>query len=162
MLNLIIKCSTPRPQTFTRLRVLRLTGKELILKFIAYILVVRHFSPYVNLASLSGSKCSQAFPIFRCSCGDQEQKQWRPENKATHNPLARINTSPYKFVGCCLATEFLNSNNTVEWVEVIMEWQWVAWGNMQQIISYIPQMEQHSPFRLMLLCLENTTTIYKN
>ena len=107
----IINCSTARPQTFTRLRVLRLTGKELILDFIAYIFLVRHFSPYVSLASLSSSKCSQAFHIFRCSCSDQE---WRPENKATHNPLARINTSTYKFVRCCLATEFLDLNNT-EW-----------------------------------------------
>ena len=41
----------------------------------------------------------------------------------------------------------------VEWVEVVMG---VAWGNIQQI-SYIPQMEQHSPFGLMLLCLENVT-----
>ena len=29
-------------------------------------------------------------------------------------------------------------------------WHWVARGNIQQI-SYIPQMEQHSPFGLMLL-----------
>ena len=28
-------------------------------------------------------------------------------------------------------------------------WQWVAIGNIQQI-SYIPQMEQHSPFWLIL------------
>ena len=39
-------------------------------------------------------------------------------------------------------------------------WQWVARGNIQQI-SYIPQTEQHLPFRLMLLCLGNVTIIYK-
>ena len=32
-------------------------------------------------------------------------------------------------------------------------------GNIQQI-SYIPQTEQHSPFGLMLLCLENVTIVY--
>ena len=37
-------------------------------------------------------------------------------------------------------------------------WQWVARGNIQQI-SYISQMEQHSPFGLMLLCLGNVTTM---
>ena len=35
----------------------------------------------------------------------------------------------------------------------------VASGNIQQI-SYIPQTEQHSPFRLMLLLLGNVTIIY--
>ena len=37
-------------------------------------------------------------------------------------------------------------------------WQWVARGNIQQI-SYIPHIEQHSPFGLMLLRLGNVTTI---
>ena len=49
-------------------------------------------------------------------------------------------------------------------------WQWVARGNIQQIqqirgniqqISYIPQMEQHLPFGLMLLRLGNVITICK-
>ena len=39
-------------------------------------------------------------------------------------------------------------------------WQWVARGNIQQI-SYIPQMEQHLPFGLMLLRLGNVITICK-
>ena len=38
-------------------------------------------------------------------------------------------------------------------------WHWVARGNVQQI-SYIPQTEQHSPFRLMLLRLGNVSIIY--
>ena len=38
-------------------------------------------------------------------------------------------------------------------------WQWAARGNIQQI-SYIPQMEEHSPFRLMLLCLGNVTIMF--
>ena len=35
---------------------------------------------------------------------------------------------------------------------------WVARGNIQQI-SYIPQTEQDSPFRFMLLSLRNVTII---
>ena len=35
-------------------------------------------------------------------------------------------------------------------------WQCVARENIQQI-SYIPQTEQHSPFRLVLLYLGNVT-----
>ena len=38
-------------------------------------------------------------------------------------------------------------------------WQWAAKGNIQQH-SYIPQAEQHLPFVLMLLCLENVTIMY--
>ena len=38
-------------------------------------------------------------------------------------------------------------------------WQWVARGNIQQT-CYIPQAEQHSPFRLMLLRLGNASIIY--
>ena len=37
-------------------------------------------------------------------------------------------------------------------------WQQVARGNIQHI-SYIPQAEQHLPFRLMLLLLRNLTII---
>ena len=37
-------------------------------------------------------------------------------------------------------------------------WQWVARGSIQQI-KYIPQTEQHLPFRLMLLRLGNATII---
>ena len=37
-------------------------------------------------------------------------------------------------------------------------WHWVARGNIQQI-NYIPQTEQHLPFRLMLLRLGNVTII---
>ena len=39
-----------------------------------------------------------------------------------------------------------------------MVWHLVTRGNIQQI-SYIPQTEQHSPFRLMLLRLGNVTII---
>ena len=38
-------------------------------------------------------------------------------------------------------------------------WQWVARGNIQQK-GYIPQAEQHSPFRLMLLHLANATILF--
>ena len=39
------------------------------------------------------------------------------------------------------------------------QWQWAAKGNIQQH-SYIPQAEQHLPFVLMLLCLENVANYY--
>ena len=59
------------------------------------------------------------------------------------------------FVGCCLATKSLKLDYT-KWNG--QRWQWVARGNIQQI-SYILQTEQHSPFGLMLLCLENVTIV---
>ena len=55
-------------------------------------------------------------------------------------------------VGCCLATKILNLNNTkVEWM-VCDDGCDPAGGNILQI-SYIPQMDEHSPFRLILLPL---------
>ena len=55
------------------------------------------------------------------------------------------------FVECYLASKSLNLNtqHKVEWVEVI-----------RVTNSYIPQAEQHSPFVLTLLCLENVTIMY--
>ena len=38
-------------------------------------------------------------------------------------------------------------------------WHLVTRGNIQQI-TYIPQTEQHSPFRLMLLRLGNVTIMH--
>ena len=37
------------------------------------------------------------------------------------------------------------------------KWQWVSRGNIHTKISYIPQTEQDSPFRLTLLPLGNAS-----
>ena len=57
-----------KPQTFTRSRVLHLTGKKLAFRFIASVLLIGHRPPYIHLASTwrrSRDRCSQAFPVFR-------------------------------------------------------------------------------------------------
>ena len=83
-----------RPQTFTRSRVLRLTGKKLALRFITSVLLIRHQLPYVHLASTkrhSRDRCSQAFPVFRAlpllciilNANRRTRKRGRPGNEAT-------------------------------------------------------------------------------
>ena len=81
-------CHQARPQTFTRPRVLRLTGKKITLRYnIAPIPVVRHRPPYVHLMSTWRHSHDRPSP-FSCPSAsivnaNQRRKRERPGNEAS-------------------------------------------------------------------------------
>ena len=79
---------------FTKSRVFRLTGKKLTLRFIVYVLVVRH-PPYIHLTSTSRhshDKCSQVLPSLphlTCFCRSSTSMYYtehKPKNKKRERP----------------------------------------------------------------------------
>ena len=74
-----------RPQTFTRLWVLRLTSKKLALRYIAPVLVVGHrpplHPPCVHLTSFTNWQVFPGLPCFLCSSASVYYTECKPKNE---------------------------------------------------------------------------------